>query len=167
MSKKHDLSGRIFGFWSVKNESKTNKHRRKLWLCECRCGLIKFVCSGDLLSGRSKSCGKCGLTKGKEKSYNWSGYKKMPGRYWRTVIGSAGSRKIDLKITKEEAYEILVRQNFKCAITKQPLCFNSKFNKLDGSASLDRIDSSKPYSLDNIQWVHKIINRMKWNLTDT
>lgn len=29
------------------------------------------------------------------------------------------------------------------------------------TASLDRIDSSKPYIIDNIQWVHKDINFMK------
>ena len=30
-------------------------------------------------------------------------------------------------------------------------------------ASLDRIDSSRGYIKDNIQWVHKDINRMKWD----
>lgn len=29
------------------------------------------------------------------------------------------------------------------------------------TASLDRIDSSKGYKIENIQWVHKDINQMK------
>jgi hypothetical protein len=30
-----------------------------------------------------------------------------------------------------------------------------------GTASLDRIDSSRGYTADNIQWVHKHVNLMK------
>ena len=29
------------------------------------------------------------------------------------------------------------------------------------TASIDRIDSTKGYYIDNIQWVHKDVNRMK------
>ena len=32
------------------------------------------------------------------------------------------------------------------------------------TASLDRIDSTRGYTVDNIQWIHKDLNRMKWNL---
>jgi hypothetical protein len=34
------------------------------------------------------------------------------------------------------------------------------------TASVDRIDSSKGYFLDNIRWVHKTINYMKMDLED-
>ena len=34
-------------------------------------------------------------------------------------------------------------------------------NKRIGNASLDRIDSSKGYVKDNIQWVHKDVQIMK------
>lgn len=33
------------------------------------------------------------------------------------------------------------------------------------TASLDRIDSSKEYDFDNLQWVHKNINRLKNDLS--
>ena len=32
------------------------------------------------------------------------------------------------------------------------------------TASLDRIDSDGAYTIDNVQWIHKDINRMKSNL---
>ena len=34
------------------------------------------------------------------------------------------------------------------------------------TASLDRIDSSKGYTEDNIQWVHKDVNQMKMDLPE-
>lgn len=33
------------------------------------------------------------------------------------------------------------------------------------TASLDRIDSSRGYEIDNIQWVHKDVNKMKMGLS--
>lgn len=33
------------------------------------------------------------------------------------------------------------------------------------TASLDRIDSSKGYTIDNVWWIHKQLNWMKWDLT--
>jgi hypothetical protein len=48
-------------------------------------------------------------------------------------------------------------QNHKCALTKIPI------DCISGSASLDRIDSSKGYIIGNIQWLHKVINEMKWD----
>ena len=31
------------------------------------------------------------------------------------------------------------------------------------TASLDRIDSTKGYFIENVQWVHKYVNIMKWH----
>lgn len=33
------------------------------------------------------------------------------------------------------------------------------------NASLDRIDSLKGYAEGNVQWVHKTVDQMKWNLS--
>jgi hypothetical protein len=56
-----------------------------------------------------------------------------------------------------------LKQNKKCAYTNIDLYFtkfNTNFNRYT-NASIDRIDSSKPYTLENIQWVDKKINIMK------
>ena len=45
---------------------------------------------------------------------------------------------------------------------------NIEFGKMrhnKSTASLDRIDSSKGYTIDNIQWLHKDINKMKWDFS--
>ena len=54
----------------------------------------------------------------------------------------------------------------KCSYTGLPLKFNSKTTMSDGTASIDRIDSSKDYTIDNIQWVHKKVNTIKMNLSE-
>jgi hypothetical protein len=35
----------------------------------------------------------------------------------------------------------------------------------DYTASIDRINSREGYLLNNIQWVHKNVNQMKWTFT--
>ena len=44
-----------------------------------------------------------------------------------------------------------------------PIKFKANY-KDEQTASLDRIDSKKAYTLDNVQWVHKTVNQMKWTL---
>ena len=45
------------------------------------------------------------------------------------------------------------------------LKFPSSSGRSDGTASLDRIISTNGYTIDNIQWVHKDINELKWDKT--
>lgn len=65
-----------------------------------------------------------------------------------------------------------MKQNGRCALTGTILKHH-KLNKKHHStydksvtASLDRIDSSKGYIINNIQWVHKNINKMKNKLSN-
>lgn len=45
--------------------------------------------------------------------------------------------------------------------------FNNTGEKLNKqTASLDRIDSNIGYIKDNVQWVHKHVNQMKWNFDE-
>jgi len=46
----------------------------------------------------------------------------------------------------------------------QLVFFWEREDRAKTTASLDRIDSTKGYTLDNIQWVHKTLNRLKMNL---
>ena len=65
---------------------------------------------------------------------------------------------IDIKY----AWELFLLQNNECAITGMKLEL-PKNRKERGTASLDRIDSSKGYVEGNVQRTHKHINMMKSN----
>ncbi len=58
---KMDLTGKQFGKWTVIKEATraNNRARSRRWLCQCECGRRKEVYTGNLLRGKSTSCG-CG-----------------------------------------------------------------------------------------------------------
>ena len=69
----------------------------------------------------------------------------------------------DSNLTREDLDKLFESQNRKCVYTKYDLYFGN--NRIRGTASLDRIDSSKGYVDGNVQWVHKDVNTIKWDLS--
>jgi len=55
--KAQDLTGQVFGKLRVMKRVGTNKNRKPLWQCKCECGKKTVVCTSDLKSGNTKSCG--------------------------------------------------------------------------------------------------------------
>ena len=142
------------------------KTSRIHWKCLCDCGNYKSVATKHLTGNVIKSCGCRHFLKGKE-SNSWKGHEEISGKYWSNIINGAKSRNFDFSITIEDAWKRLLEQNRKCALSGVELKFNSFVNKCkDGNASLDRIDNTKGYALDNIQWVDKNINRIKMDMSE-
>lgn len=161
---KKDLRNKTFGKLLVLDfHSKTrNGHIR--YSCECICGNKANVLGTHLIQGNTKSCG-CDRPIGKSHP-QWSGTGEISGDFWychvvRSAMGAKGRKPIELSITKEDAWNIFLKQNRKCALTGLQLKFPTKWKSKDWDASLDRIDSSKGYIEGNVQWVHKDINMMK------
>ena len=91
----------------------------------------------------------------------------MSGDFWdshvkRSASGEKGNRKpVELSITKENAWNLFLKQNRRCALSGLELTFPKVSKDKSWTASLDRIDSSKGYIEGNVQWVHKDVNIMK------
>ena len=136
-------------------------------VCEwkCDCGKVITAKARDVIRGRKRSC-TCYAFRKKENNPNWTGIGDLRGSYWNNLTNNAKSRDIKLLISQQEAWDLFLAQKKKCALTGVGLVFSSGWQAADGTASLDRIDSSKPYVKGNVQWVHKAINNMKKGLPE-
>lgn len=152
----------IVKVWSEKFDGYSSKER--VCECYCDCGNTIVVRAKYLRSNHKLSCGCLGKRKG-SKHPLWGGHGEISATFWHGIIGSAKRRGriIDFNITIEQGWELFLKQNRKCALSGVEINFPPRSRQYGGSgtASLDRIDSSKGYSIDNIQWVHKDINCMK------
>lgn len=131
------------------------------FLCQCSCGNLTRRAGHDLKRTDKtgyQSCGCRKYLKGKENP-NWSGCGDISGFFWSNVKFNAKHRNLKVSLTIEEAWELFLWQERRCALTGWELSFNNP-----KTASLDRIDSSLNYTLDNVQWTHKEVNKIKWQL---
>ena len=74
-------------------------------------------------------------------------YHKTPEGYYRHLKKKAKERKKDFNITKDEFKKWFLGQKKKCCYCDCVLIYD---NKVGTSPSVDRMDNSKGYSLDNI-----------------
>lgn len=148
--------GRLLTLKPTKDYYEKNPDR-EVWLCRCDCGKETMVDHSSLRSGRTASCG----CLRREKVYR--GYMDLGGQQWSRIKHQARMRNLEVKITIEEVWEIFEKQDRKCALSGVPIELKSNYigKESNNTASLDRIDNSKGYLLDNVQWVHKTVNIMR------
>ena len=118
---------------------------------------------GHHLSG--DGCPKCAIeaVRGSGNAL-WRGCGDLSGKYWSGLMKGAEHRKIPVEITIEEAWQLFLVQKRQCAFSGEQLTMATTYQK--GTASLDRIDSTKGYISGNVQWIHKDFNKMKVNLPE-
>jgi hypothetical protein len=159
---KEDLNGKKFNYLLVigfdSEKSKLNK--RPFWKCKCDCGKIKSVSAKHLKGNYVKTCGDKIHYIGKNNG-NWRGYKELPSKRWWIIKRGAKSRNLKMNISKDYILGLFKKQNKKCALSGLDLTLDYD---LENTASLDRIDSKEGYIKDNVQWIHKKINKMKMEL---
>lgn len=124
------------------------------YYCRCKCGREKLVATEHLTQGNSTRCPRCAakaLTKGAWRAF------------WTSIVSNAKRRDIVFELTEKEAHDLLEEQGWVCKLSGSELLIAETISqhKHGATASLDRIDSTKPYAIGNVQWVHKDINRLK------
>ena len=164
MNSAPNLTGMIFGRWTVLNQENSVK-RRSRWSCRCLCGTEKIVMGQSLVRGLSKSCGCYNSEKhrkdGQEQAWNMY--------YSRVIMQSAISRSIDfnlsLSFVKTECskncsycgcspreWRSSYNQYLSSALLKNTLkpdidFANSKIIFVNG---LDRVNPNGSYTEDNV-----------------
>lgn len=125
----------------------------------CPCGKRYYALASKILHEHPiKFCHNCSrIHKGYNPNDDWKGKKGIPYDYFSRTKRRAIKSELAFEVRNPELYELFVKQSQSCALTGVPISFDDK------TASLDRINSSIGYISNNVQWVHKDVNRMKSN----
>lgn len=161
MPKTKNLKNQVFGQWTILKYDGIAREGpgigNSFWWCKCSCGYEKSVQAQTLLNGTSTKCRECA---DKQQIIDFT----IPHHYWRVLVRNALKRNIEILTSEDECFKLLLAQNFKCALSGLDIYMSkNNFEHKQGktTASLDRIDSSKPYIINNLQWLHKDVNMMK------
>lgn len=162
----HNLLNYEFGKFKVikKLDSRGKSGRQEqYWQCQCVCGNFREMPTKSIHCKKPQiSCGCYYKTlEYKKKLKNWNGVGEFSSKFYGRMIRGAKKRGWKMLVSMEFLWHLYEKQNRKCALTGIPIVFDTTSRQLDGNASLDRIDSSKDYTEDNVQWVCKQINWMK------
>jgi hypothetical protein len=140
------------------------KDGRWVCRCACECGTKDVVKRLDgVRNGHIPSCGCACRSRPTiigNKNPAFTGCGELSGSRVYEIEQSAKKRGIPYAVTREYLWELFELQHRKCALSGVPLVFGRK-HSYETTASLDRRDSSKGYTPDNVQWVHKDVNKMK------
>ena len=161
-----NLENKRFGRLIVKLRVENSKNGNIVWECFCDCGKIKKVTTSDLLANRVKSCGCLRTVANPALNGLFGNYK-----------GQAKSRGIAWELTKDQ-FNKLVKSP--CYYTGRPpstvfmsVSFRQRSKRnLPASDNdiyvyngIDRLDSSKGYTLDNCVPACKAANLAKQSLS--
>lgn len=157
---RENLIGKKFGpIKIIKKAFYKEKDRDKSkWECKCECNRVFIMDITRIKEFANLSKCKCESTH----AHKYKGTKNISGSSWQRIVKSANKRCILVSINLNYIDDLLIKQNFKCALSGVPIKLSIKYNdKIITTASLDRIDSKKGYIEGNVQWVHKKVNYMK------
>lgn len=150
-----DISGEIFGNLTVISYSYTNKYRKSVWLCKCKCGNTIETVKSNLINGHTLSCGCLRLERLRQKCvrhgmrgtrfYNiWKGIKTRCYNKNRKEYFDYGGRGIKM------SDKWLEFNNFKEDMLD---LYNKHVEKFgESNTSIDRINVNGNYCKKNCRW---------------
>ena len=172
-NKLNDISGQKFGQLTIIKRYGTHTtvggNTKTLWLCKCDCGTNIISTYEKIKYGKRISCAAC--SKLRKPNYrtgssctHWKGFGGILGTVWKGIRNNAKVRGCQFEIDIEYCWNLFNKQNGRCALSGIEIYLPQtflEFKAKKGTASLDRIDSLKGYTKENVQWIHKDINIMK------
>lgn len=114
------------------------------WLCVCDCGREKNVTAVNLRTGNSKACGSCRGPAKNKKGPGVAGRNALLNRYKNT----AKERDLTWGLEPEQFFELTKKNCNYCGHEPSQVCKNN--TSVYVFTGVDRIDSSKGYTSDNV-----------------
>jgi len=139
--------------------NKTKGAKDFKWKAICDCGNEYIILAHSIKTMKLQACLSC-VRENKRK------FKYIYSHNYQSAKTSAKARNHEFAITGEYMDDLFEKQNKKCPYSGVELTFTKWGSDDSGTASLDRIDSSKGYIEGNVQWIHKRINIMKNNMDE-
>lgn len=156
--------GTKYGDWIVISEEMRKKYHNTFKV-RCKCGHEAFKSHVALRAGDSKMCIVCAKKMLRKRVF--TGIEELTGSYIGSIKAGckrSKNRTLEFTVTKEFLWSLFLKQKRKCALSGVDIVMH--FNRRNQTASLDRINSFKGYTKDNVQWIHKIVNNMKQDQSD-
>ncbi len=154
---KRTFKGKKFGELTVLRFDNNSDGKRK-WIVECGgCEKKYSLSEHSLIYKNITTCNKCAHKKRRLKN-------TVNGMIWQNIRRRHRDNGMEISplMTREYLWNLYLKQNKKCALSGKTIYLAASLtDKKENTASLDRINSSKGYLIDNIQWTHKKINKMK------
>jgi hypothetical protein len=159
--KKEDLLGQKFGRLMVVGAAEpVGKRKRAAWLCRCECGVEKVIRAENLKDGSTKSCGCLNDEKRSERAATMYGacIKYHPSETSARAVWRR--RYSDGRLSFEDFMRISQMNCDYCGSTPNNIANaatsdkkSSQYARDNGDFKyngLDRVDSTKPHTLENV-----------------
>jgi hypothetical protein len=156
--------GDIVGSFIINNDDYVYHHKRYQVEMICSCGEIKYRRINHIMNNKNIWCSKCrGYNIYPERRKSSANFTNGINISWLTSVNAnleRGTRLLYSNISLEDLRLQYDLQEGICVYTGIALNVID-CRKRESNASIDRKDSSKGYSKENIQWVYKPVNIMK------
>lgn len=153
--------GDKYKHWTVISGPRTSDHNCIEWLVQCDCKESERWIQGNELTDQNKcfECQKCAAkSRGTKQAESNGKVGDLTLTRFTKLKNSAEKRGILFEVSIEFLWNLFKSQGQICAIT-------GDYIESIENASLDRIDSSKDYIEDNVQWVTYQANVSKHIMT--
>lgn len=148
MNRRIELKGKRFGRLAVIGFSRINKGGNACWLCKCDCGNEVVVIGDNLRYGQTKSCG----CLKKELNENRT---LLEGEAARNIVireykANAKKRNHEQALTDEQIIELHKGNCHYCGAPPSNIRFQKYCNGSYIYSGIDRVNSEKGYTVDNV-----------------
>lgn len=155
-----DLTGQVFGRLTVLSRDEKGKIKAGYkYLCKCECGKINSIRGDSLKRGSVKSCG-CYQAERASEANSKDDLEMLYNKLMASYKGNARRRDLNFELTKSEFISLVKQDCYYCGSEPKILQWKTVRSK-EHVNGVDRIDSSKGYSLENCRSCCSTCNWMK------